>query len=61
MQYGPKRMSHFPTIWLNKTTIKNEPVGELRDSSFTYLPGFVVLCLEIVENIGQMHKSMFSF
>ena len=47
-------------------TIKNEPVGvfnsvfsygKLRDSSLTYFPGFSVLCLEIVENIGQMHKS----
>ena len=33
--------------------------GKLRDSSLTYFPVFVVLYLEIVENIHQMHKSTF--
>ena len=29
--------------------------GKLRGSSLTYFPGFEMLCLEIVENIDQMH------
>ena len=53
-----------------KTTIRNETVGafqsvvsyeKLRDSSLTYFPVFVVLYLEIVENIDQMHKVIFPF
>ena len=35
--------------------------GKLKDSSLTYFPSFAVLCLEIGKNIGQMHKSTFSF
>ena len=71
MQYGPKRMSHFSTICLNKNDNKKRTsrtffnsvfgYGELKDSTLTYFPGLAVLCLEIVENIGQMHKSTFSF
>ena len=72
MQYGLKRISHFSTIWLDKNDnkIKHEPVGvfnsvfsygKLRDSSLTYFLGFAVLFPEIIENIGQMHKSAFSF
>ena len=50
--------------------IKDEPVGvfnsvftygKLTDNSLIYLPGFGVFCLEIVENIGQIHKSTCSF
>ena len=60
-----KRTSHFSTIWLNKNDNKSEPVGlfnsifsygKLKDSSLPYFLGFAVLCLEIVENIGQMHN-----
>ena len=51
-------------------TIENEPVGvsqfcfqlwEASDNSSTHFPVFVVLYLEIVENIDQMHKSTFSY
>ena len=68
MQYGPKRMSHFSTIWLNKNDNKNELVGvfqfcfqfcKAKNRSLTYFPDFAVLCQEHVENIGQMHKSTF--
>ena len=69
MQYGVKRTSHFSTIWLNKNDNKKTnqeeifnsvfSYGKLRDNSLTYFPGFGVLCLEIVESIGQMHKSTF--
>ena len=54
MQYGPKTMSHFSLIGLNKNNNKNEPVGvfnsvfsfgKLRDSSITYSPFFLVLYL----------------
>ena len=66
MQYGPKRTSNFSTIWLNKNYNKKQTnsvfsCGKLKDSSLISLPGFAVHCLEIVENIGQMHKSIFSF
>ena len=33
--------------------------GKLRDSSLIYFQIFVVLYLEIVENIDQMHESTF--
>ena len=35
--------------------------GKLRDSSLTYFSVFVVLYLEIVENIDKMHTSTFSY
>ena len=69
MRYGPKRTSHFSMIWLNKNDKKMNQVeffnsvfsyGKLRDSSLIYFPIFVVLYLEIIENIDQMHKSTFS-
>ena len=49
MQYGPKTMTHFSTIELNKNNNKNKPVvvfnsvlsfGKLRYSSLTYFPVF---------------------
>ena len=64
-------MSHFSTIWQRKEKqlIMNQygffnsvfSYGKLRDSPLTYFPVFVVLYLEIVENIDQMHKSTFSY
>ena len=48
------------------TTIKTKELfnsvfsyGKLRDSSLIYFPVFVVLYLEIVENIDQMQKKYF--
>ena len=72
MLYGPKRTSHFSTIWLNKNdnkirtsrsfSILFSVMGSLEiHSSLIYSPGSVVLCLEIAENIGQMLKSTFPF
>ena len=71
MQYGPKRTSHFSTICLNKNDNKKRTsgsfsilfsvMGSLKDSSLTYFPVFVVLYLEIVGNIDQMHKNTFSY
>ena len=34
--------------------------GKLKDNFLTYFPGFAMLCLEHVDNIGHMHKSTFS-
>ena len=65
-----KNESFFQRSGQTKTTIRNETVRafqsvinyqKLRDSSLTNFPVFVVLYLEIVENINQMHKSNFSF
>ena len=62
-----KRTSHFLTIWLNKNYNKKRTRNsvlsyeKLRGSSSKYYPGFVVLYLEIVKNIDQMHKSTFSY
>ena len=65
-----KQQVIFQRSGYTKTTIKNEPVGvfqfcfsyaKLRDSSLTYFPVFVLLYLEIVDNIDQMHKSTFSY
>ena len=72
MQYGPKRTSHFSMIWLNKSNNEKRTSKSLLNSVFsysklrrlaclTYFPRFVVFCLEIVENIDQMHKSNFSY
>ena len=38
MQYGPKRMSHFSTIWLNKNDNKKEPVPYKNLGIVTGLP-----------------------
>ena len=65
-----KERAIFQRSGKKKTTIRNETAGafqsvisyeKLRDSSLTYFLVFVVLYLEIVENIDQMHKSNFSF
>ena len=65
MPYDPKRMSHFWTIRLNKNDNKKRnsrsvPIlFSVIESSLTYFSVFVVLYLEIVENIDQMHKNTF--
>ena len=64
-----KKKSHFSTIWLNKNDKKKTvgvfnsvfSYGKVRDSSLTYFSVFVVLYLEIVENIDKMHTSTFSY
>ena len=71
MQCDPERTSHFSTIWLNKNDNKKRTS---RSFSILFLVMeslkivlqctflvFVVLYLEIVENIDQMHKSTFSY
>ena len=49
--------------------VKKEPVGvlnsvfsygKLRESSLTYTPVLVVLCLETEANIDQIHETTFS-
>ena len=65
-----KKESFLDNLAKQKRTIKTNQweifnflfsYGKLKDSSLTYFPGFAVLCLEHVENIGQMHKSTFPF
>ena len=65
-----KNESFFNNLAKQKRQQKNEPVGvfnsvfsygKLGDSSLTYFLVFVVLYLEIVENIDQMHKSTFCY
>ena len=57
-------MIDFSMIWLNKHDNKNKPVGVFQFcfqlwEAWRYFPIFVVLYLEIVENIDQMYKVLF--
>ena len=70
MQYGPKRISHFSTILLNKNDTKKQTsrsfsilfsVMRSLEIAFQNI-SFVCSGLSgIVKNIDQMHKSTFSF